>query len=82
MSKVSKTSVLKMLSANLKVFFSELQEHFLCPTCLTKIPLKDKERISEAHIIPKEWSSESTKNSNTLLLFSGNQTLKNDPLGL
>lgn len=47
-------NILKMLSSNLEFFYPELKNHFLCPTCLTAIPLTEKEMISEAHIIPKK----------------------------
>lgn len=52
-SKIFKMQILRMFSDNLKVFFPELQDHFMCPTCLTPIPLENKKRITEAHIIPK-----------------------------
>jgi len=42
-----------MLSRNLEHFFPNLKDHFMCPTCLDKIPIKNKKEISEAHIIPK-----------------------------
>lgn len=42
-----------MLSSNLKGFYPDLNNHFMCPTCLTKIPLSNKSKISEAHIIPQ-----------------------------
>lgn len=54
MEKISKVNILKMLSSNLEFFYPELKDHFLCPTCLTAIPLTKKEMISEAHIIPKK----------------------------
>lgn len=53
MAKISKTEILRMLSKNLAVFFPGLQNHFMCPTCLTPIPLHKKEKITEAHIIPR-----------------------------
>jgi hypothetical protein len=53
MSKASKTTILTRFAANLHAHRPELREHFLCPTCLTVIPLQEKHRISEAHIIPK-----------------------------
>lgn len=49
----SKTEILKHLSINLEVFRPDLQNHFLCPVCMTAIPLSEKSKISEAHIIPK-----------------------------
>lgn len=54
MDKISKDKILKMLSSNLEFFYPELRKHFLCPTCLTAIPLHEKEKITEAHIIPKK----------------------------
>jgi len=42
-----------MLSDNLKVHFPSLNNHFLCPTCQTAISLNKKNKITEAHIIPK-----------------------------
>jgi hypothetical protein len=53
MSKTSRIKILQMLSDNLAVFFPELKGCFRCPVCLTDIPLDEKNRISEAHIIPK-----------------------------
>ncbi len=51
--KVIKKELLRMLAKNLEVFYPELNNHFMCPTCLKKIPLVGKSEISEAHIIPK-----------------------------
>jgi hypothetical protein len=34
-------------------FFPSTKNHFMCPTCLDKIPLTQKDLISEAHIIPE-----------------------------
>ena len=53
MAKLDKENIIEMLSQNLAMFFADLDAHFMCPTCLTIIPLTDKDRISEAHIIPK-----------------------------
>ena len=53
MAKISKTEILGMLSKNLEVFFPKLRDCFMCPTCLTAIPLHKKERITEAHVIPR-----------------------------
>lgn len=53
MAKISKTEILRMLSKNLAAFFPDLQDHFMCPTCLTPIPLHKREKITEAHVIPK-----------------------------
>lgn len=52
MKKVTKKKILEMLSENLQVFYPSLKNHFMCPTCLRKIPLNEKHNISEAHIIP------------------------------
>ncbi len=53
MANISKAEILEMLSSNLMAFFPNLREHFMCPTCLTVIPLEKKEKITEAHIIPR-----------------------------
>lgn len=45
-----------MLSNNLKAFFPQYNNHFMCPSCLSIISLDRKEKISEAHIIPKAAS--------------------------
>lgn len=53
MTKPAKIDILKMLSAHLEAFFPHLHDYFMCPLCLTPIPLQEKSKISEAHIIPK-----------------------------
>jgi len=53
MSSKFKLNILNMLSENLRSFCPELNNHFMCPTCLTGIPLNRRDQISEAHIIPK-----------------------------
>jgi len=53
MAKSAKNRIANMLSKNLRMFFPNLRAHFMCPTCLAKFPVGDKNRISEAHIIPK-----------------------------
>lgn len=53
MKKVLKKKTLEMLSQNLEMFYPRFKNHFMCPTCLKKISLKEKHRISEAHIIPR-----------------------------
>lgn len=53
MKNVIKKEILTMLAKNLEVFYPELKNHYMCPICLKKIPLNEKNRISEAHIIPK-----------------------------
>lgn len=52
MKKSHKNEMLHILSKNLEIFYPHLKQHFMCPTCLEKIPLIEKDRISEAHIIP------------------------------
>lgn len=54
MNRISKDEILKMLSKSLEYFYPELKGYFLCPTCLTAIPLHNKKLITEAHIIPKK----------------------------
>lgn len=54
MVEIPKDEILKMLSSNLGYFYPELKEHFLCPTCLSSIPLHKKGYITEAHIIPRK----------------------------
>lgn len=53
MTKRFSNNVLEMLSRNLENFFPELKEYFMCPTCLRKVPLKNRDEISIAHIVPK-----------------------------
>ena len=52
MAKGYKKDILKMLSNNLGYFYPDIKDHFMCPTCLAKIPIKNVKEISEAHIIP------------------------------
>jgi hypothetical protein len=54
MDEISKDKILKMLSSSLEFFYPELRKQFLCPTCLTSIPLHKKGNITEAHIIPRK----------------------------
>src|SRR5687768_14765114 len=49
----SKDVVLEGLVQHLCRFDSELTDHFICPICLDTIPVSDRSKISEAHIIPK-----------------------------
>jgi len=49
----SAIEALGMLSDNLESFCPELKGHFMCPVCLTAIPLHEKKRITQAHIFPK-----------------------------
>jgi len=53
MVKLNKNDIIKKLSENLSMFFPDFREYFMCPTCLAKLPIRDKDKISEAHIIPK-----------------------------
>lgn len=53
MKKNYKRELLRMFSNNLEHFFPEFKDHFMCPTCLRKIPISRVESISEAHVIPK-----------------------------
>lgn len=53
MTKRFRKHVLEMLSRNLENFFPELKGYFMCPTCLRKIPLQNRDEISVAHIVPK-----------------------------
>ena len=48
-----KKQILKMLSTNLKMFFPEYNNHFMCPTCQKVINIDRLCDISEAHIVPK-----------------------------
>jgi hypothetical protein len=48
-----KDLVLGRLAAHLRSFYPELSNHFICPTCLARIPLSKTSQISEAHIIPE-----------------------------
>ena len=48
-----KNNILLMLARNLKSFYPDLQNHFMCPTCLAKIPIENKNLITDAHIVPK-----------------------------
>jgi len=53
MANLSKADILNLLSGNLEVFLPHLHGYFLCPICLAQIPLREKNKITEAHIIPK-----------------------------
>ncbi len=46
-------TVLTTLARSLEQFFPGLTDHFMCPTCLRRIPLCNRDEISEAHIIPR-----------------------------
>jgi hypothetical protein len=48
-----KIETIAMLSDNLESFCPALKGHFMCPICLTVIPLTDKKRITKAHIFPE-----------------------------
>ena len=49
----AKKRILKMFAKHLKYFKPNLQNHFVCPTCLAEIPISDIGNISVAHIVPK-----------------------------
>ncbi len=51
--KQKKRYVAARLASSLTLFYPELQDIFLCPTCLAKIPIAEMKRISDAHIIPQ-----------------------------
>lgn len=53
MNRIDKKQILNMLSRSLEIYHPHLKNHFKCPTCLKNIPLTEKNRISEAHIIPQ-----------------------------
>ncbi|HKI05799.1 MAG TPA: HNH endonuclease [Thermoanaerobaculia bacterium] len=48
-----KSLVLGRLAEHLRSFYPELSHHFICPTCLVKIPLSKASQVSEAHIVPE-----------------------------
>src|SRR6476661_3527886 len=48
-----KSLVLGRLAQHLRSFYPELSDHFICPTCLAKIPLSKASQVSEAHIVPQ-----------------------------
>lgn len=48
-----KTIVLERIAQNLRVFYPELSQHFMCPTCLSVLSLTERSKISEAHIVPR-----------------------------
>jgi len=51
--KNKKTAILGRIVENLRAFYPELDQHFMCPTCLSVFPVTEQSRISEAHVIPK-----------------------------
>jgi hypothetical protein len=51
--KQKKTILLGRLSQSLQRFYPERANQFLCPTCLRSIPISDRHRISDAHIVPR-----------------------------
>lgn len=53
MANRSKKHWLQNAAAHIKHLRPDLECHFLCPTCLKTFPIKQAERISEAHIIPE-----------------------------
>jgi len=53
MAKFPKRKVLQVLSANLRLFFPHLPNHFICPLCLRVFDIdRDEKLISQAHLIP------------------------------
>lgn len=53
MKRKKKDVVLGRLAQHLRNFYPELANYFVCPTCLTKIPLSKASQVSEAHIVPE-----------------------------
>lgn len=51
--KKKKINILDKFSRNLRAFYPELDNHFMCPICLEIIPLTEQSKISEAHIVPR-----------------------------
>src|SRR4051794_6355215 len=49
----SKDRLARSLASQLTNFYPDYVDTFLCPTCLTPVPLADKDQISDAHIVPK-----------------------------
>src|SRR5215210_5706152 len=47
-----KALILSRLAANLRACYPELDQHFMCPTCLATFPVTEVAKISEAHIVP------------------------------
>lgn len=48
-----KNLLMHRMASHLAGFYPELSDHFVCPTCLAKIPLSKTSQVSEAHIIPQ-----------------------------
>jgi hypothetical protein len=48
-----KDLILGRLAQHLRSFYPELSNHFICPTCLAKLPLSKTSQVSEAHIVPE-----------------------------
>ncbi|GEM_PF-1909044 len=53
MSDNKKIKILRMLADSLEIFRPDLADVFICPVCFKEIPIAQKSKISEAHIIPK-----------------------------
>jgi hypothetical protein len=51
--KDKKSVILERMVENLRAFYPELDQHFMCPTCLAVFPVSERSRISEAHIVPR-----------------------------
>jgi hypothetical protein len=59
---------------SVQYFYPELADTFICPTCLEHIPVSQKNRISEAHILPRAAGGRVT----TLLCRRCNNTFGKD----
>jgi len=53
MKSKTKKEILRLLSQNLSMFRKESFDNFMCPTCMKVLSIKNLNKISEAHIIPK-----------------------------
>lgn len=53
MKREAKITILKSFSEHLSKFYPELENTFVCPTCLIHIPCEERSEISEAHIMPE-----------------------------
>ena len=60
MKSKTKKQLLTKLAAHLKWFKPNLENHFVCPTCLDQIPINRLDKISVAHIIPKSTGGDLT----------------------
>ena len=53
MKKEKKDKILRAISNNLELFNKDYKNKFICPVCLSIIDLKEINKITEAHILPK-----------------------------